>query len=307
MVVNVTAIVVTYNKPKLLEKCLNAIANQSYQVTKLIIVDNGIEFDNHSIVKSVKFPTTTEVSYNLMDSNLGGAGGFAWGIEFAMSKQADFLWIMDDDTVANRDTLENLLTESVLQLNAKGDLGIVASSVLWKDGLPAKMNIPVFVNNEVPAGHLPNHVCEIKSSSFVSMLISTKAVRKVGYPIPEFFIWGDDVEYSTRIAQSFTCLFSPSSRVTHMMAQNTGVDIRAEKQPDRIKRHFYDVRNSLYILRKYGRKSEVLTKQIKYLILICLVIFKTNGRLKAKTIKKGLSASVSFNPRIKAYNGIEKS
>lgn len=37
----VHAVVVTYNRKKLLEECVNAVLKQSYPVDKLIIIDNN--------------------------------------------------------------------------------------------------------------------------------------------------------------------------------------------------------------------------------------------------------------------------
>jgi hypothetical protein len=50
--------------------------------------------------------------------------------------------------------------------------------------------------------------------TFVSLLIPCKAIRAVGYPIADYFIWGDDTEYTTRITTNYaTAYFVGKSKV----------------------------------------------------------------------------------------------
>ena len=42
---------------------------------------------------------------------------------------------------------------------------------------------------------------QAEQATFVSLLLRAATVQKVGLPIKEFFIWGDDIEYTRRIAR----------------------------------------------------------------------------------------------------------
>ncbi|WP_146984052.1 hypothetical protein [Lactiplantibacillus argentoratensis] len=62
------------------------------------------------------------------------------------------------------------------------------------------MNIPVLSlewNAEVDHG-----IVKANSASFVSTLFSRGAIYQVGFPITQFFIWGDDVEFTQRMAKA---------------------------------------------------------------------------------------------------------
>ena len=89
------------------------------------------------------------------------------------------------------DALEKLMDQAN---SLSSNFGFLASKVLWTDGNLHNMNLihPTKAINE--------SLSLIQQATFVSLLISSDTVRKVGLPIKEFFIWGDDIEYTRRIA-----------------------------------------------------------------------------------------------------------
>ena len=81
------------------------------------------------------------------------------------------------------------------------------------------------------------------------MLIKTEVIQKVGLPIKEFFIWGDDVEYSNRLAKFEKSYFVSNSCVFHKMKNNFPTSIITDA-PDRLERYKYLYRNQTYMARK---------------------------------------------------------
>lgn len=72
-------------------------------------------------------------------SNLGGAGGFHYGMRWAVEANYDYLWVMDDDCFPKTDALEKLLSADSL---LKGVYGWMSSVALWTDGRECRMNRP---------------------------------------------------------------------------------------------------------------------------------------------------------------------
>jgi GT2 family glycosyltransferase len=82
------------------------------------------------------------------------------------------------------------------------------------------MNVPSIDTRATENGyanwfeHLEDGIVSISSATFVSLLIPCKAIRAVGYPIADYFIWGDDTEYTTRITTNYaTAYFVGKSKV----------------------------------------------------------------------------------------------
>jgi GT2 family glycosyltransferase len=82
----------------------------------------------------------------------------------------------------------------------------------------------------------------VRSSSFVSMLVRSSAVRQRGLPIADYFIWNDDFEYSTRLLRGRRGLFVPASVVVHK------TKVLGSTDADPGARFYYEVRNKLWML-----------------------------------------------------------
>ena len=103
---NVTAIVVTYNRLPLLKQCLATLRAQTVQGFTVLLVDNASTDGTADYIKTLAMPGL--VCRN-PGENLGGAGGFAYGIRAAAELGCEAVWIMDDDTLPEPDALAALL------------------------------------------------------------------------------------------------------------------------------------------------------------------------------------------------------
>jgi hypothetical protein len=133
---------------------------------------------------------------------------------------------MDDDSKPEPEALARLLDASVAARQTGGDarrVGFLASRVLWKDGTPHAMNAPGrMARGDPPIA--PPGLEAVDYASFVSLLVSTQAVRVCGLPIAEFFLGSDDVEYSWRLRRAgYAGYHVEASRVWHLTAANVGM------------------------------------------------------------------------------------
>lgn len=296
MVKKVDAVVVTYNRLGLLKKCLKAIINQTYEITNLFVIDNNSTDDTTLYLRQLsrKYSCIQPV---YLSKNIGGAGGFYEGLKkYINNSDSDFVWIMDDDTIPSPTALEDL----ILKTNKVSNLGFLASNVRWIDGSPAVMNIPqpiVEWNKNIKYG-----LVGIEYASFVSILFPRNVIFKVGLPIKDYFIWGDDVEFTKRITQKgFSGFMVINSVVKHEIKQNIGTNIILEKSPTRIKRYYYARRNTMYTMKKrYGKKD--LLKWIIYSMLIEPVKIVTSAKdqklLRLKSSLKGTIIGLVYHPTI---------
>ena len=292
----VSIIVVTYNRCDLLKECLTALLAQSYLGYKIFLINNGSTDDTDKMIKS-EF-SDKRISYYNTHKNLGGAGGFNFGMKKAMLEQSDYMWLMDDDTIVHKDSLEKLVSKAK-ELN--DDFGFLSGCVMFTDDSMCKMNIPMpYEKGNVDWINLKNEI-RLKSATFVSFFIKSSVVYKIGYPIREFFIWADDTEYSLRVSQKYPCFFCPESIVTHKMKLNSAASDKdlLNCEDERIERYFFAYRNRFYIAKTNGVKKIVFYLIKFFFIIIKIVFSKTESKaLKLKTIFKGFNAGIHFNPEI---------
>ena len=131
----VAAVVVTYNRIELLKECIKALQQQIY-TCDILIVDNASTDGTEEYINKIK-KDYDNLHYKNTGDNIGGAGGFNFGMRWAVEAGYEYVWVMDDDCLPYADALEKLIeTDETL----KGNYGWLASAVLWKDGHECKMN-----------------------------------------------------------------------------------------------------------------------------------------------------------------------
>ena len=178
----VIAIIVTYNRKELLKESIEAILNQDYDNCIPLIVDNASTDGTYDYLK--EYVDENKIIYKNTGSNLGGAGGFNYGMKEAYKLGCDFMWIMDDDCIAHKDTLTEFLKADE-KLNGK--YGFLSSKVLWKDDSICLMNKQKKTFSKWLKDFETNYQ-EIALGSFVSFFVKSSTVKEYGLPIKDFFI-----------------------------------------------------------------------------------------------------------------------
>lgn len=286
---NTCAVVVTYNRIELLKECINALLNQTSNVGHVVVYDNASSDGTKEYLDSIK--NDQVISFH-SDINLGGAGGFSNGLKLAYEKTDDqYFWLMDDDTIVAEDCNEVFLEKAQL---LDDQFGFLSTNVRWKDGTPTN----VMLTDTMWPNRVDDGLIEMEYGSFVSFFITRDSVEKIGLPISEFFIWGDDSDYSLRLRSEFPCYFVIKAHAVHKSGTNVVVPGIAEDDESRIDRYYYYYRNQMYIWKHhYGKYWKLFFKYSAQSVLI----FKRahNHRIKRfLTVFRGLFASMTFNPRI---------
>lgn len=291
----VCAVLVTYNRLQLLKESIQAILEQTYPVKEVLVINNN-STDGTADYLARLAESQDKVSIISTDVNVGGAGGFSLGMKHCIeSNHSDYLWVMDDDTVPESTCLEKLVTPfNQHWINEKG---FTCSNVRWIDRRAAIMNIPYPLNKWNDAAD--KGLVAVRAASFVSLLVPTATVIEVGLPIKEFFVWGDDYEFTIRISEKYHCYCVIDSIVIHKMGANHGVDIVTD-DAKRIPRYYYSYRNSIYTESRHGGAKGLFTQLLRDLYAMYKVIVHSpNHRVKRiNVILKGMLAGFVFSPQI---------
>lgn len=283
--------VVTYNRLPLLRQCLAALTSQTALGLTIFLIDNA---STDGTAEAVAAMTLPNLVYRNTGKNLGGAGGFAYGVREAALAGYDALWLMDDDTLPTPTALAEFLQAD---RDLHGRYGWLSGRALAPDGTDQPMNL----QRVTPYKDLPNFDgarIPAVMASFVSLFLRTETVRRYGLPIAEFFIWSDDWEYTRRISRAQPCYVIPASRVVHAM-QNPGIVNIAADVPARWERYRYFYRNDVVLYRREGMRGWLwlLAKDAWHTVQ---VLRSPQGRKawRIGIIWKGFFAGVRFAPEI---------
>jgi GT2 family glycosyltransferase len=219
----VCAVVVTYNRKKLLLECLEALRKQTRPLQGIYLIDNASTdgtpelllkegyiselppkelkkpWEKKFEVKNLTDGRTIDFYYVRMHENTGGAGGFYEGLKRAYERGFDWFWLMDDDGFPASDCLEKLLKYKyvskviaplVLDKNSKNLLAFTLS-------INGKLihEISFLLKNSI-------NIIEGDANFFNGVLFKADILPKIDLPRKDFFAWGDEVEYLLRIKRS---------------------------------------------------------------------------------------------------------
>ena len=288
----ICAVVVTYNRLDMLKGCISSIRGQT-SACDIMIVNNNSEDGTTEYLNS-----QDDIIHIHMDRNTGGAGGFNAGMREAVIRGYDYIWMMDDDTFPYSNALEMLIdADRILE----GNYGWLCSVPLWKDGKECIMNRPKLLKAFYEDIHLLQYgLIRAEHATFVSLFVKSGIVRQYGLPIKEFFIWGDDIEYTRRLAvrRKLPCFVVGQSVIVHAMQNNTGSSVALDSL-DRLNRYNLAFRNENYLYRQEGIRGfcYYLTKRGRDLLFV-ITKSKNHRILRSCIILKQLLRGLFFNPKI---------
>lgn len=192
----IIAVIVTYNRLECLKNLLAGLQNQIVAPDEIIVVNNSstdgtTEWLNDQLHLKV-----------IHQENTGGSGGFYTGVKAAYERNADWIWIMDDDVIPRPDCLKVLLEYKTISkcLNPVrfSHNGVIEDAERWLD--PESCHIISYNNRSYLNG---KKLWFRNIGTFEGMLVAREIVEKVGFPDKRFFISHDDLIYGY-LAHKFT-------------------------------------------------------------------------------------------------------
>lgn len=200
----VGAVVVTFRRPRELERTLGAVAAQSSPVWLTVVVDNDAGAGETRVRELVAgFPRTT---YLGSPENLGYGAALSLGMQYLRDGgDPEYYWLLDDDSPPACDAVSTSL--SVCEENS-GSVGVVADR-----GGHIRTGRIVHDLKRVAEGS----VADADFTLVDGALISRSAVSMVGLPRSDFFMMLEDFEYTTRIrGAGFRLLVRARDETAHL-------------------------------------------------------------------------------------------
>jgi GT2 family glycosyltransferase len=297
---SVFAVVLTFNRKDLLKRCLDCIFAQSQACDRVIVIDN-CSSDGTSEMLRQEWGDRVEVY--ILSRNVGASGGFNAGIRIAYQGGADFVWVMDDDVLPDKDALAKLVEADQFLADKGVARAFVLSTARTEDGGPT--NVPKIDTRPSARGYenwplfLDWKMVPVTRATFVSILLPRSVITQYGLPLAPMFIWGEDSEYTLRITDKCPGFLVSESKVLHLRQLSGAVHIMTEVNKTRLKYHRHFFRNHMYMARVYNGKLGFLQHTIRQVQLLVKLI-RARKFEKAGIVFTGMLEGFWFRPSIEA-------
>lgn len=325
---NICVVTVTYgDRWPFLEQVIKTVLTLE-NVTNVIVVDNASVYNVEYECKTLADSRIKVIS---VLQNKGSAGGYKIGLEYFKNQtEADFVWLLDDDNLPNKDALRKL-TDEWYSISCEDDKKALFS---LRTDRRQHINIARGANSIryylIPNGFMGfnlfriplNQYHKIRDKFIHSKPFKRKAampyvpygglffhksmIDRIGYPDERFFLYADDSEYSYRITeQGGTIWLIPASQITdidksfsaqykHRFWRSIFLDLWSF-------RTYYQVRNSIFFYSRITISNSTIYKINKWLYLHMLylqsIISSKQGNYKKflKAVNDGLSGNLGLS------------
>ena len=246
----VSIVVPSYNRKKDLLECLQSIEENRYPNLEVVVALNGCTDGSEEAVR-VSFPQFKVI---VAKKGLGSAKATNFGIKH-VSKDADYLFLLDDDTILEKDAISELVNA----IHNKPEYGAATAKVLYFEnpkmiqwagssvGLYTGIN---YMNSGPDDGRFDKPI-DTEGGIGGTGLIKMKVVKKIGYYYDEtYYYYYEDPDYSMRIIKAgYKILYVPTSRILHKIPLLS--PMKGKKRW--FKRAYWVARNKIIFMRKHSK------------------------------------------------------
>ncbi len=230
-------------------ECVRSCLDLTSSDFQILVVDNGSTDNSEAMLRS-RLAGLDRVSILQTGGNLGFAGGNNVGIRHALSQGADYLWLLNNDTVVDRAALSALVDAAAAD-HAIGILGskicfydrpdhlnTAGGSINWKTGQPSLIGY-----GEKDDGRF-DRLREVDTVSGCSLFIKREVVEKIGLMDERFFLYFEESDWVVRAGKAgYKVVYAPGSKVLHKVSASTG----GHESPDM---KYYMTRNNMLFMKK---------------------------------------------------------
>jgi GT2 family glycosyltransferase len=262
-------VVLNFNRREDTLKCLSSVKQNTYNNYKVILLDNNSTDGSIQAVRS----TYPEVQIIELNENRGYAGNNNVGIKAALEEGADWVFVLNEDTILDPECLSNM----VITAESDPQIGILGPMVYHHDEpdviqsaggmLGPNWESIHLAKNELDVGQFDrSHPVEWISGC--AIMVRRAAIEQDGMIDERFFYYWEETEWCLRIGKAgWRIVHVPQAKIWHK-----GVQRDYHPKPSVT---YYSTRNRLLLLAKHQAPLRVW-------VFVCLQILRT---LTSWTIK----------------------
>ena len=275
----VAVIILNWNGLADTRECLHSLQVARYPAMRVIVLDNGSKGDEATTLES-EFSAFIDVLR--LPENRGFAAGANAGIRRALEGGADYVLLLNNDTVVAPEFLQALV-------DAASDIPNLAAvcprthfydrpRIIYSTG--GQVSIWRAVATQVGRGQDDHGQFErLERRGYadgVCMLIPAEALTAVGLLDEQYFAYWEETDWCVRAAErGLYCYYVPQSHIWHKASRSQSPDARFD--------YLYR-RNALLFVRKRGTALQVVTAFLMHAFVYAPLYFLRNPTRVARAV-----------------------
>lgn len=221
---NIFILILNWNGKDNTIECLESVTKIDYPNYHIVIMDNGSVDDSVLAIRK-EFPQVTVIENK---ANLGFAAGNNVGIDYAISKEADYILLLNNDTIVDT----QMLWELIHATKQYPEGGIFGAKIyyykerekIWFAGAEWLPKRAVF--QHIGIGTIDDNTNQevIKETAYIcgcALLIKSEVVKKIGTLEPEYFLMWEETDWCYRAKRAgYKCFVVPNAKVWHKISSS---------------------------------------------------------------------------------------
>lgn len=221
-------------------ECLESCSRLTYDNYKVVLIDNGSD-DDLSAELLERYPRSIFLRNQL---NTGFPSGCNLGITYAIDNGAEFVWLLNNDTVVRKDSL----SEMVANFGMLDHVGILSPKIYYYDSDDI-WSSGGYINRFAMAVNYTDDFAGNRSVGFVTgcaMLVPSSIFRECGLLMDDYFLNVEDWEWCRRLtSQGKKIYLVGSSVIRHKVSRSKKGGVASPLDV------YYTARNRLYFIAEH--------------------------------------------------------
>ena len=292
----VAVVNINYNQSQMTIECNNSILKSDYPNFTIIIIDNGSTEENYKILVA-EYEINPKVKLIRIVDNVGYVKGVNRGIEEAINLNAEYIQIMNNDTLIDLNAV-SILVDTCKRYDNKA---IVSGKVYHFDRPDTLQYIGHYFKNRNTLLEFFPGKNEIDKGQFdeekerdmlddIFWLFHSKLIEDIGYYNTAFFLYAEQADYALRAVRSgYKLVYTPTAKLWHKGSLTTGGGIRNSPVVN-----FWRFKSSVIFLYLHLKKHYfyyMLFRKIIILIKNYLKFLVTNKSVELKSLQAAITGT----------------
>ena len=230
----VFVVVLNWNGWRDTDACLESLADLDYPSYRVVVVDNA-STDGSEAQLRARHPSVTLLQSG---ANLGFAGGNNVGLRYALEGGAEYVWLLNNDTLVEPDALTQLMAK----MQRDPGLGLCGSTLIYEAqrGRVQALGGARYNRWLGSVRHLGQHqprtqpinerAVEAQLDYLIgaSLLVSKAFLESVGFMQDDYFLYFEELDWAARARGRFRLGYAAKSVVYHKEGSSIGGTDRAK-------------------------------------------------------------------------------